>query len=208
MRARKYILQNLPILLLLLFTANAMAAAGDGGFYGYVKDFGYMITALKENLPAVVRLLNATAYVTGIWFIFSAIHELRIYGQARTMMPGNIQLNGPVTKLILGALLLFLPGTIDMASFTLWGYGKENIQEYYTVADTVWAPVFNGVLALVRVVGYIAFIRGILLLSRSAGQQKQPGMFGKGLIFLIGGILSINIIGTIKMIQATFGLGG
>lgn len=201
MRTKKYILQNLSILLLLLFTADAMAADT------YVKDFGYMITALKENLPAVVRFLNATSYVMGIWFIFSAIYEMRMYGQLRSMMSTNISINGPVSKMILGALFLFLPATIDTATYTLWKYGKEDIQAYYTVADTVWAPIFNGVISLVRVVGYIAFIRGILLLSRSAKQQ-QPGFFGKGIIFIIGGILSVNIIGTIKMIQATFGLGG
>jgi intracellular multiplication protein IcmC len=56
---------------------------------------------------------------------------------------------------------------------------------------------------IIQVIGLIAFVRGWVLVARSASQGQPPGGTGKGLIHVFGGILAINIVGTINMINNT-----
>ena len=45
----------------------------------------------------------------------------------------------------------------------------------------------------IQVIGLIAFLRGWLLITKSTGEQPQPGAVSKGFIHVIGGVLAINI---------------
>lgn len=51
----------------------------------------------------------------------------------------------------------------------------------------LFAPVKVGAIAIVRVVGYVSFVRGFIILSNASGQGAQQGTFGKGIIHVIGG---------------------
>ena len=47
---------------------------------------------------------------------------------------------------------------------------------------------------------------GFLILTKATGQGAQPGTISKGFVHIIGGVLAINIVQTINMLQATVGL--
>lgn len=69
----------------------------------------------------------------------------------------------------------------------------------------LFGPAKAGAIAIVRVVGYVSFVRGLVMLSHSADQGSQQGSFGKGFMHIIGGILAINIVETITVIGNTLG---
>lgn len=200
-------LKRLSIIIFLIAAPLSIACAADNPWTLYFPDIEKMMDTLNQNMPAVVQFMVAFSYVTGIWFVFSAIQELRLYGQARTMMPGNIHFTTPLTRFMAGVALIFLPGIIDISIWTLWGRGAD-ILEYPTKVSDVWAPLIKGGISLVRVVGYISFIRGFILFTRAAKQNAQPGMASKATTHIIGGILAINIVGTINILKASFGLLG
>ena len=52
----------------------------------------------------------------------------------------------------------------------------------------------------------IAFIRGWILVVKGAQAGSQPGNSSKGLIYVVGGVMAINITGTIDLINATLGI--
>lgn len=170
-------------------------------------DINAMMTTLQKNLPYIVRLIVAMSYVTGIWFIFSALYHLKLYGDARTMMPANSSFAGPLLRIVFGVLLLLFPRFVMISVYSLWG--TNSIIEYPEWSSTLepWKPALDGVIALIRVLGYVAFLKGFVMLSKATNKnsQQQPGMHGKGVLHLLGGVLAINIVGTINIVKHSFG---
>ncbi len=172
--------------------------------HGATINFETMLSALKSNAEPIMRFVVATAYVIGFWFIAAAIMELKKTGQSMTMQ-SQVGISGPLVKFVMGILLIYLPSTIDIGIATFWGE-SGGIMSY--VADTadVFAPVKEGAIAVVKVVGYISLVKGLVILSKSAEQGTQQGTFSKGFTHVIGGILAINVVGTIRVITSTLGI--
>lgn len=188
--------------LLLLLPATAV---------GVEINFATMLTSLKRNAGPLIRFVVATAYVIGIWFVISAIMDLKMVGQS-THMQNSQQghVSRPLIKMIIGVVMLYLPTTIDVGVWTLWGHTAtgatgESYMSYTPHASDPFAPAKEGAIAIVRVVGYVSFVRGLIILSRANDQGAQPGTFGKGLMHVIGGILAINIVETVKIIANSLG---
>jgi intracellular multiplication protein IcmC len=200
---------SVAIFLISSFVNLALAATNQPGGLPNplgITDLSTMIAALRSNLPHVVRLIVAIAYVMGLWMIYTSLYTLKIYGDLRTMMSSQAGLSGPLIKLVLGVFLLLMPGIVKVGIYSLWGTGYSILD--YPEPITIWSswqPVINGVLDVVRVFGYIAFLRGFVMLGRATRQGAPQGLNGKGLIHIVGGILAINIIGTVEIIRHTFG---
>ena len=62
-----------------------------------------------------------------------------------------------------------------------------------------------GVMTFIRMVGYLAFIRGWLMLNQSA--QGKDGMMTRSFTHICGGIAAINVKTTAYMLAATFAPG-
>lgn len=197
-----FLLLALP--LTMVFAAETNNAANNAATGNTINE---MMTALQKNLPSVVRLIIAIGYVMGLWLIYSALYTLKIYGDSRTMMSSNVSFATPLFKLLLGVLLLLMPKTVMVSVYSLWGVGTS-ILEYPELSAGMqpWQPAINGAVALIRVMGYISFLRGFMVLAKSTQQGAQPGTRGKGLLHIAGGLLAINLLGTISVIQRSFGL--
>lgn len=173
--------------------------------YAGAPDIGQMMQNLKRDLPRLVKFIAAVSYITGFFLIFSGFHELKIYGQMRTMMAMNINITGPIVRVIIGTFMMFLPSLVNLSVYTLWNYGSKSVLLYPSGTKAGWEDVVEGVVALVRVIGYVAFIRGLVLITRATRQGVPPGMMSKAITHIIGGVLAINIVGTIDAIKGTFG---
>lgn len=169
-----------------------------------------ILNNIANNLAPVERLITGGAYLIGCAFLFKAIYSLKIYGEARTMMSSHTSVKEPIVYLIVGALLIYFPTAISLVMTTSFGYG--NVLEYAPVngsnpaLDTLFgsgSAVGRPLSMLIQVIGLIAFVRGWVLVARSASQGQPPGGTGKGLMHVFGGILAINIVGTLTMINRT-----
>lgn len=164
-----------------------------------------MLQHLQTNLGPVYKLVIATSFVLGIWFITDAIFRFKKFAQARTMMSSNTTMAKPLIIFVIGLGLLYFPTMIDVSVQTLWLQSSSSILRYPT--DTgMWDSITHPLIDLVRLFGLIAFVRGMLILTRLGSESPQPGSVAKGLMHITGGILAVNIVGTINMIEATFGL--
>ena len=166
-----------------------------------------MLTTLRKKLPTVVRLVIAISYVTGIWFIYSGFYQLKLYGDARTMMSNSATIGKHVAKVVLGIVLLMMPQIINIMIWSLWGndYSMDLYPDFSGSSLNEWAPTLKSAIAIIRVFGYISFLRGFMMLSKASSQQSQPGSISKGAMHVIGGLLCINIIGTINVVKSSFG---
>lgn len=156
---------------------------------------------IAKSYPAIERFLVAFCYVVGIWFVIAGFNKLKRYTEMRgTMMGGQAHIGGPLLYIFIGILLFYFPSLVNVMVFTVWG--TTSIVQY-PVTPPKWKYFTDPVIGLVRIVGYIAFIRGWILLVRLGQESHQPGTAGKALLHIFGGVLAINIVGTLNMLGAT-----
>lgn len=162
-----------------------------------------MINRIATQLPQLMRLVTAFAYVMGMYLIFVGILKLKQYGESRTMMSQSHELKGPMIFIAVGALLLYFPTSVQVG---LSSFFAEPSPYGYLEGTDEWAGFMNNVFMVIQLFGTIAFIRGLLLLSRLGGHGGQPDTFGRAMTHIIGGIFCINIYEFIKVILFTLGI--
>lgn len=188
-----------------------MATTCTGGTVAcWIASQANILNNIAETLIPVQRLITGGAYLIGCAFIFKAIYSLKVYGEARTMMATNGSMKEPVMYLVVGAIFIYLPTAFSILMQTTFGY--QNVLQYAPVntgnapIDTLFgagSSVGRPLTLIIQVIGLVAFIRGWVLIARSASQGQPPGGTGKGLVHVFGGILAINIVGTLNIINNT-----
>ncbi|CAL7959974.1 intracellular multiplication protein IcmC [Gammaproteobacteria bacterium] len=165
-------------------------------------DFNTLLSALQANLEPVILLTKAVGFVLGFSMVISAIIDLKKIGQSQSGAEGAV--GGPLFRLALGIALIYYPFTISVgvATFT----GTSSIQAYPISGSGTFLPAKQGALKLIQAVGYVSFIRGFVTLSHSAKPGAQQGSVGKGIVYVIGGILAINIVATMQIIGNSLGI--
>lgn len=200
---------NKRIVQFLLFFALIACAlpvfAASGGASGAVSTVSAqdMINRIVEQLPSLTRLVTAFAYVMGIWFMVVSIMKFKRYGEMRTMMSMQHHLREPMTYMVIGALLLFLPSSVNMGLSTFWA---EPSPYSYLEDDDQWSQFINNCFLVVQFLGTVAFVRGLAIIAQLGGQSGGQGAFGKGVTHIIGGIFCINIYQFTQVILFTLGI--
>lgn len=169
-----------------------------------------ILTNIAQTLAPVDRLITGAAYLIGISFAFKAIYTLKEYGESRTMMSGSRGMKEPVIYLMVSAILIYLPTAFKIILTTSFGYGSVLAYGPISSGDSAIESLFGAGSAIgrpltmiIQTIGLIAFVRGWILIARSASQGQQPGGMGKGLMHIFGGILAMNIVGTLEILDNT-----
>ena len=173
-----------------------------------VLDIGVMLTNLKAAFGSLKALTAAIAYLSGIGLIFKGLAMFRSFG--RQSMSEQPEIAGPLVYIIVGAILIYLPTNIDVNLVTIFGtteLGAASELLSYTpdLGGQNLMDFLNVIVSYLQLLGLIAFVRGWLILSKMGQRGEQPGSFTKGLMHIIGGILLINLVGTIQVLANTFG---
>lgn len=164
-----------------------------------------LIELKSSTLGSVWTMLIMLSQVIAIGYAFLAILKLKKFGHNSNMMASHPSLMGPIVHLFIAAALFFLPLTLDTIINTMWGYDYSSIKSYISTSNSNWDALIQPVIIMIRIIGLIAFIRGWIILGRAASEGSQPGTVGKALTHIVGGVLGINIVGTITVLQNTFG---
>ena len=170
-------------------------------------DLQSMLVNLSASYPALWQLITATAYVLGFFMALKAIYYLKIYGEMRTMMANESSIKTPATLLLVAGVLIYSPTAFQVLMNTTFGTAQITPLSYSGTTQGWTQASTNAVLGLVQVFGLIAFVRGWVYFARAGEKGAQPGMFGKGLTHIMGGLLAINIVGFKDVIWNTFGFG-
>jgi intracellular multiplication protein IcmC len=175
-----------------------------------LQDQADILFNVAKSVVPMEKLLTGLAYLIGVAFITKGVFKLKIYGESRTMMSSSASAKEPLTFIVIGAVFLFFPSAFGTLHYTMFGYDNPlafaPIDSHNQTISTLFGPdsLFARPLAeIIQLIGLIAFIRGWILIARSATQGQQPGGTGKGLMHVVGGILAMNIIGTMQIINTT-----
>ncbi|MDI9817887.1 MULTISPECIES: type IV secretion protein IcmC [unclassified Legionella] len=187
-----------------------MAGNGGGGPIAWLANQADILTNIANNLIPVERLVTGAAYLIGVAFAFKAIYSLKVYGEARTMMSSNTSIKEPLVYMIVAAIFIYFPTGLSIMLMTT--FGESSIIQYAPVnsnnqaintlfgsGSTVGRPLS----IIIQTIGVIAFVRGWVLIARAASQGQPPGGTGKGLVHVFGGILAMNIVQTLQIINNT-----
>ncbi len=158
---------------------------------------------LSQNFTIIADIMETVAVLIGVCLMIGGIFQLKRYGESRTMMSGQHSIAGPLVMLVSGAMLLILPSFIGAAVLALWGTSSPLT---YGGDSSGYSSLVPPILLFVRVIGVGAFIRGIVLLSRTGSQQSQAGSLGKALMHILAGVLCVHILGTIDLLEQILGL--
>lgn len=181
----------------------------------FVESQAQILTNIANNLAPVQGLITGAAYVIGLSFALKALYSLKVYGEARTMTASHTSIKEPLVYLIVAGIFIYFPTGLAIVLNTT--FGSSSILQYAPVNSgnqTINALFGSGSIVgrpltiIIQTIGLIAFVRGWILIARAASQGQPPGGTGKGLVHVFGGILAINIVATINIINNTiYGTG-
>src|SRR5579872_6734932 len=99
-----------------LFKACAMSALVGSIFYtntAYatlnVPSLDTVLENISTQIPQLMQMVTALAYVMGFYFVIAGVMELKHVGESRTMMSSEHGLKKPLIFLFVGAALIYLP---------------------------------------------------------------------------------------------------
>lgn len=163
-----------------------------------------MLANLAETMPSLTALAQVFSYLTGLTMIIGALYKLRTFGDFRVMMFQGVDIKGPFGQIVFGTFLVWLPTSLQITAATFWGVG-EPIGYNPGGGDMIEFGIAVA-MEVIRFVGLIAFIRGLIIMGRLGQQSAQPGTMAKAMTHIIGGILAYHIGATIDVIRNTLGI--
>ena len=171
--------------------------------------------ALENLTDAVVfikALVGAVAFVCGVYFVYRGVGMYRIFANQTFGSAQRGEFAGPLVYIVVGAILIYLPTASDVALTTIFtSEGINNTKDsdliaYFSPgAEDAWARVALVILQYMKLIGFIAFVRGWFILSKMGNSGSQPGSIGKGITHIIGGVLLMNLPDTMMILAETFG---
>ena len=186
---------------------TALLAYSTGAFASVNLDAVEMLKSISLQLHPWERLIRVASYILGILLFFKAMYYLRIYGESRIMGGRDASLKIPLVNMTIGAALIYFPTALEIAMQSTFGYESILMYSDWRGSPTsgtsrlVMVSVFN----VVKFIGLVSFVRGMMMLTKAAQQGAQVST-AKGFTHVIAGILGMNIVGTANLMSATLGI--
>lgn len=162
-----------------------------------------MITHLAGQIPTIMRMVTAFAYVMGMMFIIMGVIKMKHLGEMRTQMSHEHSIKGPLLYIAVGAMLLYLPSSVNVGMSSFW---TDPSPYDYRLNTDEWSQFYNNIYLVIQLIGTIAFIRGLVMLTHLGGHGGQPGTFGKAMVHIIAGVFCINIYNFIHLVFSALGI--
>ncbi len=148
-----------------------------------------ILANFSMTVPDLMRLVTAIAYVTGMFFVVKGIGNLRALGKEK-QGGGIIYLKPQIILIFVGTALMYLPSSALTVTNTLF-LDANTAPFAYIYPDKIdeWSGVINICLMIMKLVGTIFYIKGLITFSHNqAAQDGQPSSFSRGITHMIGGV--------------------
>ena len=171
-----------------------------------------ILANIASNMQSIERLVSGAAYLIGIVFAMKALLSLKELGETKSAQSssGKSSVKEPLMYFLVAAVLIYLPTGFQVIMNSTFGYA--NVLAYAPVnsnnstLDILFgqnSAVGASLAIIIQTIGLIAFVRGWVLIAKTASQGQPPGGTGKGMVHVFGGILAMNIVGTLQIINNT-----
>lgn len=173
----------------------------------------------------LTQAMLAFSFIAGVYMIWHAITMMKKFGMMNSMQTQPGEFTGPIAYLVVGAILIWIPTTSDLLTESIFGSSAPelfsgNTFDYsamgsgsellsYTTGSTLqaqWSAIADTLVLYIQFIGFIAFIRGWIIVAKASQSGHQPGTMGKGVTHIVGGIIAINFVQFINLLEATLGM--
>jgi hypothetical protein len=166
-----------------------------------------LITNIKAPMGFLIWSLSA---ILGLFFLVSAF--VRMAKGAGQDGPRGSLGSGTVGRVIIGAILLSLAATADIFTTTIFGgagaqFSGMNIPGVAAPTLARAESVMAAILVFIQIIGFIAFMRGFLML-RALADGNNGVSTAAAATHIVGGAVAINISPALEIIQTTVCGGG
>lgn len=187
-----------------------------------VPDIGTIMSNLKHVIGPLTLMLLAISYTAGVYLIFSGLMMMKKMGNFATQQSQPGELSGPMVKILVGAALIYLPSSTDTITSSLFGSGGASLFSNggvsysslgsgssllgYMGGDSFnqqWVSIANTLVMYIQFLGLLSFVKGWFIISGTAGHSSQPGVVGKGITHIIGGVVAMNFVAAANVIYST-----
>jgi len=160
------------------------------------------LLAILDNLVAVVpsfsAFLSALCWVVGAVFIISAVLQAsRRYDYG--ISQGSWR--APITEFAVGLCFIAFPSMVAAMVGTFFGSTEiasaESIFQHAPkmtgiFTDSSSQRIVTNLVIVVKVVGFIGFMRGLYLLNLASAGSGGARTYGQGMTFIIASTMAIN----------------
>ncbi len=185
-------------------TAFAQSSSSSGVSSSFL-DVTYLLDQVRKQVPQLIKLIVALSYVSGIFLFVAGVMKLKTLGESQQ----GAGVGGPFAYIAVAIALVFFPTMVNVATATFMGSGGGDVIYSYSSSEAGWAnsgmayaSVLDSVIAIMRLAGFILFLKGWLILAKLGSSHGQGGVLTKGLFLVIGGIFIVNIVTTWKILRA------
>lgn len=165
---------------------------------------GKIMAAFDSNIDPLISITASVAFLVGI--VMAAMSLKKLYETTRNNPQAHY--GGVVTTFFIAAVLVNLPAALGTMRETMFG-NEHSVLSYQSTISGVSAQASSTLVVImhfIQFVGLIAFIRGFLILNKLANGGGQDVSLGKGVTFVVSGVMAINIVITANMLAESFGL--
>lgn len=170
-----------------------------------------VLTNLANSLVPVEKLITGAAYLMGIGFAIKAVFTLKSHGEQRSSLSGTGNMKEAIVYMLVAGMLLYFPTGFEALMNSTFGYSQVlaySQNPYLTGILGSDSAVGSSLALIIQVIGLFAFVKGWIMIARGAAQGQSAGGTGKGLMHVFGGILAMNIVGTLQVLTNTlYGAG-
>ncbi len=163
-----------------------------------------MIENLRAQLPDVLILLQDFSYLLGFFYVGHGLWRGR-----NSLYDARITKESVMSQILLGAALIALPTLGWHTENTLFTGSHSSLQAlaYTGPGGQNMTTAVEAVEYFVQVVGWIAIVRGLMILREVGNGSAGQGVTArKGVTHIMGGGLATVCVATAKAIGSTFGL--
>jgi hypothetical protein len=163
-----------------------------------INDLIQIIINFSQALGPIQRLITGVSYLLGTIFVIKSLTTFYKIGESGHQSGSSEPMTVPFFYLVGGAVLLFLPSVFIVVSNTVFGTG--NVLQYAPLNPV---NIVSAMLLLIQTTGLVWFLRGCVLLVHSGQPGVKEGR--KGMVFLLAGIVAMNIETTAASLSTLLG---
>lgn len=182
---------------------------------GATETFANILSNMSAHYGSIGSLIESVSYFLALIFVVVALFKLRDNAQD----PDRTPINYPIALLGVAAVLSSVGSSVGMGSETIFGSSYSFISYNDPRLDSSLAQnefsaagvkLFRGVTGFIQLLGFIAFIKGWVMVKNSQrpGGNPSENLLGRGGILIAAGILGVNIILALKIAAFTIGADG
>jgi intracellular multiplication protein IcmC len=188
-------------------------------------DLSTALRNLRDLVIPLTQLLLAFSFVAGIYMIWHAVIMMKKFGAMTNMQSQPGEFTGPLAYLIIGAILVWIPSTSNILTSSIFGdkaaqlftstsfdysaMGSGSELLAYASGSSLqaqWTAIADTLVLYIQFIGFVAFIRGWLIVAKASQTGAQHGSMSKGVTHIIGGIIAINFVQFVHLLEATLGM--